>query len=103
MLESDLRPASPADSRLADPTPYALIGVMENKPNQSSGLFDFGDYQLAIVEFDDQGRCYLRDQMKEVAGWLSEHANTDAIIVVFTHGWKHDARSDDSNLASFQQ
>jgi hypothetical protein len=70
MLSSNQRPALPADSGLADPAPYAFIGVMGNKPNQSSGLFDFGDYQLAIVEFDDQGRCYLRHQMKQVADWL---------------------------------
>jgi alpha-beta hydrolase superfamily lysophospholipase len=103
MSESDPRPGLPPDSRLTEPKPYGFIGVMGNKPNQSNGLFDFKDYQLAIVEFDDQGRCYSRDQMKEVAGWLSDHANSDAIIVVFTHGWKHNARSDDGNLASFQQ
>jgi hypothetical protein len=31
---------------------------------------------------------------------LTEFAAQDAIIVIFVHGWKHDARSDDSNLAS---
>jgi hypothetical protein len=52
---------------LAAPPPRALVGIMGNEPHQSSGLFDFREYQLAIVEFDDQGRCYLRLQMKEVA------------------------------------
>jgi hypothetical protein len=103
MSESDPRPGIAPDSRLTDPTPYGFIGVMGNKPHQSSGLFDFGEYQLAIVEFDDQGRCYSRYQMKEVVAWLSDHANTDAIIVVFTHGWKHNARSDDNNLANFRR
>jgi pimeloyl-ACP methyl ester carboxylesterase len=94
--------ARPADARLADPPPRALLGIIGNEPHQSEGLFDFKDYQLAIVEFDDQGRYYLRRQMKEVADWLAAHSDTDVIIVVFAHGWKHDARSDDTNLASFQ-
>jgi hypothetical protein len=83
MSNCDPEPPVPT-SRLADPPPYALVGVMENKPNQSSGLFNFQDYQLAVVEFDDQGRCYLRHQMKEAADWLSEHSEIDVIIVVCT-------------------
>jgi hypothetical protein len=103
MSETDPRPGSTSDSLLTDPAPYGPIGVLGNEPNQSSGLFDFKDYHFAIVEFDDQGRCYSRNQMKEVAAWLSDHAGTDAIIIVFTHGWKHNARSDDGNLLNFQQ
>jgi len=100
MLDNRTRPADPP---LAASPPRALVGIMGNEPHQSSGLFDFGEYRRAIVEFDDQGRCYLRLQMKEVADWLSAHSDTDVIIVVFVHGWKHYARSDDSNLASFQR
>jgi hypothetical protein len=91
-----------SEPELADPMPRSLIGIMANEAHQSRGLFDFKDYQLAIVEFDDQGRCYRRHQMKEVADWLSAHSGIDMIILVFVHGWKHDARSDDGNLASFQ-
>jgi pimeloyl-ACP methyl ester carboxylesterase len=91
-----------AELELADPPPRSLLGIIANEPHQHHGLFDFKDYQLAIVEFDDQGRCYFRQQMKEVADWLAVHSDMDVIILVFAHGWKHDARSDDSNLASFQ-
>jgi pimeloyl-ACP methyl ester carboxylesterase len=91
-----------AEPELADPSPRSLIGIIANEPHQSRGLFDFKDYQLGIVEFDDQGRCYRRHQMKEVADWLSGHSDIDVIIIVFVHGWKHDARSDDANVASFQ-
>jgi pimeloyl-ACP methyl ester carboxylesterase len=101
MLADGLKSLNP-EPELAVPLPRSLIGVMANEPRQSRGLFDFKDYQLAIVEFDDQGRCYQRHQMKEVADWLSAHSGIDVIIVIFVHGWKHDARSDDSNLANFQ-
>jgi hypothetical protein len=65
-------------------------------------------YELAIVEFDDQGRCYDRAQMDAVAqrldGLAPEDAaqGRDAILVAFVHGWKHDARSDDDNLTAFR-
>jgi len=66
-------------------------------------------YQLAIVEFDDQGRCYHRQQLDKVARRLESPApadqpekGEDVILVVFVHGWKHDARSDDDNLIAFR-
>jgi hypothetical protein len=35
-----------------------------------------------------------------IGSWVT--AEEDAIIVVFVHGWKHDARTDDANLLAFQ-
>jgi pimeloyl-ACP methyl ester carboxylesterase len=103
MSETDPASPPPVGNRLADPSPYAPLGVLGNTSNQSSGLFDFKDYKLAIVEFDDQGRCYSRQQMTDAAQWISAHIDVDAIVVVFVHGWKHNARSDDSNLAHFRK
>ena len=89
--------------KLAPPEPRRFIGRVPNSAHQApAGLFDGGSYQLAIVEFDDQGRCYDRRQMDQVAGWLDAVANEDVIIVVFVPGWKQDARSDDSTLTAFQ-
>jgi hypothetical protein len=51
MLDSRTQPADPP---LAAPPPRALVGIIGNEPHQSSGLFDFREHQLAIVEFDDQ-------------------------------------------------
>ena len=57
-----------------------------------------------MLEFDDQGRCYARAQLEAVGArigsWVTDEE--DAIIVVFVHGWKHDARTDDANLLAFQ-
>jgi len=85
----------------------ALIGIMWNVPHQppravTRRMFD-GDlsYDLGIVEFDDQGVCHYRTQMAAIADKLAEFGERDAIILVFVHGWKHDARSDDDNLAHF--
>jgi hypothetical protein len=82
---------------LADPKPRPLIGVVGNKPIQSQAIVSMDSYDLAIVEFDDQGRCFDdRSQIKAVAA-----RERDAIIVVFVHGWKHNARTDDTNLIDF--
>ncbi|WOJ90615.1 hypothetical protein RZS28_04800 [Methylocapsa polymorpha] len=85
----------------------ALIGIMGNVPHQppravSRRTFDGNlSYDLGIVEFDDQGVCHYRTQMAAIADKLAEFGEQDAIIIVFVHGWKHDARSDDDNLAHF--
>jgi pimeloyl-ACP methyl ester carboxylesterase len=90
-------------SQLAPVEPRHWVGVVKNKPHQaSSGVISGGPYQLAIVEFDDQGRCYDRRQMDAVQSRLSSYT-TDAIILTFVHGWKHDARTDDENLTTFLQ
>src|SRR5258708_681282 len=96
------QPTAAADT-LGPIEPQSFVGVVRNAPHQAPRTF-FGQesYDLAIVEFDDQGCCYDRTQMRAVATRLDSMAGQDAIIVVFVHGWKHDARSDDENLRDFQ-
>jgi hypothetical protein len=84
------------------PEPRWPIGLVPNAKHQpADSVFDFADYTLAIVEFDDQGRCYDRGQMEALARKLAELSVSDAVILVFVHGWKHDGRSDDDNLTRF--
>jgi len=84
-------------------------GIMPNAQHQTfHGFMTGAPYELAIVEFDDQGRCYDRGQMDGVAKRLEalapEHGASaeDVILIIFVHGWKHDARSDDDNLTAFR-
>lgn len=87
---------------LPNPEPLSLIRIMPDEPNQPQAIVHkCGAYELAMVEFDDQGRCYNRNQVQCVKRWFDAHAEEDVIIVVFVHGWKHNARSDDDNLAHF--
>jgi hypothetical protein len=104
MMTENIAPPVITGGALAPAQPPGFISIIPNSAHQApAGLFDNGSSQLAIVEFDDQGRCYDRRQMQAVAGWIDGVADRDAIIVVFVHGWKHDARSDDTNLASFRE
>jgi len=95
---------------LAPVEPRKLAGIMPNAQHQTfHGFMSGAPYELAIVEFDDQGRCYDRGQMDAVAERVDSLAPADkpeqaqdVILVVFVHGWKHDARSDDENLSAFR-
>jgi pimeloyl-ACP methyl ester carboxylesterase len=90
--------------------PRKPVGIMPNKQHQTfHGFMKGAPYELAIVEFDDQGRCYDRAQMDAVAERLEALApdkppvaGEDVILVVFVHGWQHNARSDDDNLTAFR-
>ena len=53
---------------LAPIEPRKPAGIMPNAQHQTfHGFMTGAPYELAIVEFDDQGRCYDRGQMDGVA------------------------------------
>jgi hypothetical protein len=48
---------------LAPFEPHHAAGIMPNAKHQAAyGFMTGAPYELAIVEFDDQGRCYDRDR-----------------------------------------
>ena len=94
---------------LAPVEPRPLAGIVPNRQHQTfHGFMKGAPYQLAIVEFDDQGRCHDRKQMDAVAKRLEALApddsatGEDVILIAFVHGWKHDARSNNDNLTAFR-
>jgi hypothetical protein len=65
---------------LAPVEPEKLAGIMPNAQHQTfHGFMNGAPYELAIAEFDDQGRCYDRGQMDAMAARLDtlapEHAS----------------------------
>jgi hypothetical protein len=68
-----------------------------------SSIEDHGDYLLSVVEFDDQGWFRDRRQQKELFNRLEDiGSGQDMIIVVFVHGWKHNAEYCDGNMCCFR-
>lgn len=66
------------------------------------------NYTLGFVEFDDQGWLYGKkdmagqSQIQIVTERAAEELQTNGLLfVVFIHGWKHNARWDDENVAMF--
>ncbi len=61
------------------------------------------DYLLGFVEFDDHGWLWDANQMRRVVDRIADEDKSQALlIVVFAHGWKHNASWDDGNVASFR-
>src|SRR5262249_17363286 len=59
-------------------------------------------YILEVVEFDDQGWLFDRQQLAEVLSNVRKAAEPgNATIVVYVHGWHHSADPEDSDLKQF--
>lgn len=64
---------------------------------------DTADVRLGFVELDDFG--WMRDtlQARTVLDTLQAlHARTNVAVVVYAHGWRHNAKDGDADLAAFQ-
>ena len=60
-------------------------------------------FLLGFVEFDDQGKPYIRDQIDTLFSRIEEEARyKDLSIIVYVHGWKHNDMPGDSNVAAFR-
>lgn len=77
-----------------------------------------GAYELHFVEFDDQGWAYRRtgeaaapsggwsqtdNLMQRLSALLDDAAKNDLSIVLYVHGWKHNAKADDRDVDKFRQ
>ena len=61
------------------------------------------DYSLGFVEFDDQGQLFSREQLGFVMGQLWTRASAgEVLVVVFVHGWRHNAAPGDGNVKTFR-
>jgi hypothetical protein len=55
---------------------------------------------LLVVEVDDFGRFWDRPAAEQTLQTIEDHTlNTNTIVVVFIHGWNHNADRDDENFA----
>ncbi|MGH8501027.1 MAG: esterase [Gammaproteobacteria bacterium] len=87
-------PLSPADCPSNALQEYRDLDGVE--PDES--------YTLGFIEFDDQGLLFKRRQMRAVLDAVREKlVRKDMLIVVFMHGWKHNAAPDDGNIKEFRQ
>ncbi|MDN5849601.1 MAG: lipase family protein, partial [Nitrococcus sp.] len=82
------------------PSPECETHALQRLPTASEG----NHYLLGFIEFDDQGQLWDRQQMSAVVNKLiGEAANKNLLMVVFVHGWKHNAAPDDANVATFRE
>lgn len=84
----------------------AVSGCIGNRmqwPEQS--VIEDDGYSLAFIELDDQGELWAPSQVVRALERI-EGANTPAagaVVVVYVHGWNHDAQADDANVQGFRE
>lgn len=59
-----------------------------------------GDVPLAVIEFDERGDYWNPKQFGTARKLLK--SRQAPVLFTFVHGWRHDARREDSDLQSFQ-
>jgi hypothetical protein len=64
-------------------------------------------YSVSFVEFDDQGMAWDPDQLESLLNYLKARKDDDSspgtVVMVFVHGWKHNAEFCDPNVACFRE
>ena len=61
------------------------------------------EFQLGIIEYDDQGQLRDRKQMESVINHYNPISEKDDVLLtVFIHGWHHSAKPGDTNIESFK-
>lgn len=91
VLETPLTPANCSSSALEE---Y----------RDPDGVEPDTSYSLGFIEFDDQGLLFEREQMKAVLDAVRDKlALKELLIVVFMHGWKHNAAPENDNIEEFRR
>ena len=61
------------------------------------------DYQIRIVQSDDFGSLWKRDDAEEALNLVETVSKeNDTVVLLFIHGWHHNADSQDDNLLQFK-
>ncbi len=86
-------------------TSLTAVKTTGNDPQYATATIeDGGSYVLGFVEFDDQGWLWSRNQLDAVMDRLREEDRQQRIVILtFVHGWKHNAKYDDSNVEMIRQ
>ncbi len=61
-------------------------------------------FDLAFAEFSERGNAFSDAYLKDVKNRIAQKAaDKGVVLVIFVHGWKHNAAETDSNLIDFKK
>jgi len=87
-----------AECTFEQPQDCAQNAIQHHAPGQA------GEYRLGFVEFDDQGQLRHREQMDAVLNsFYPIAAEDDVLLILFIHGWHHNAAPGDTNIQEFRK
>ncbi|MFO1326032.1 MAG: hypothetical protein U1F56_01645 [Rubrivivax sp.] len=95
-----------ADCRLPPADPARPSRACEQAAlERVDGSGDVPAFEVAYVEFTDQGWLHSRTQMNQALRQVMPRAGDSRPVqlVVFVHGWKHSAAHDDENVINFRR
>jgi len=64
-------------------------------------LFKQNKDKLAVIEFDERGDYWNPQQYRKAEALIA--AKKNPMLVVYVHGWRHDARPNDEDLREFNK
>jgi hypothetical protein len=79
------------------------IGREPNAPRWTGPTIDVQDsYDLAVIEFDDPGWYHNPAIQNKLVQYLRSKQSEHLTIILFVHGWRHNASEGDANLREFR-
>ena len=93
-----------------------LAGCARNAPWRTDGLMscqkesvkcgtalieEYEKYDMAFVEFSERGNVFKREDLQAVLNHVKKLRQDGVTVIVFVHGWKHNANPKDSNVKDF--
>ena len=82
-----------------------LIAIINPRSEfRADGLWsnpEDGAYDLAFLELSERGNLFHRERLFELVEHVEQQSKT--LMIVFVHGWKHNARESDGNVQSIRR
>lgn len=114
-IRTELPPTTKSAAVPAPPNtnPEEFLECKTGHPHEGENrriIEDYGNYLIGFAEFDDQGWAYDNDrQINVIKQRVDEELNSpandskDFLVLVFVHGWHHNAHDNDCNVQEFRQ
>jgi hypothetical protein len=59
--------------------------------------------ELAVVQFDDYGKAWVPEDVQQALDLVSAASmSNNSVVLLYVHGWHHNAKEGDANLEAFQ-
>lgn len=93
---------APLKQYRTDYTPTKVAPGAEQEKDKA--ILHYDNFHMCFVEINDKGNLWDKKQLDAVENYISDLGkDNDLIILVFTHGWRHNASPEDTNVISFRE
>ena len=84
--------------------PGNCVTAPDSDSCRQSYFQEYEHFDLAFAEFSERGNAFSDAYLKDVKNRIAQKAaDKGVVLVIFVHGWKHNAAETDSNLIDFKK